>query len=173
VQGVAHIIFTAGIRSGRYAREDVVKATDYQGVVNTVDAARATGFTGRFVYMNSLGITRSSIPGLLLNALKKNTLLWRRRAEEGIRASGIDYAIVRVGFLMNDQAGQHAVRVTQESLPLSIHNRIARADVAEALVEAAHHPATSRVTVDIVWGKGRRRESWTALFADLKPDAQQ
>jgi uncharacterized protein YbjT (DUF2867 family) len=170
VKGVSHIIFTAGIRSGRYAREEIVKATDYQGVLNTVDAARATGFSGRFVYMNSLGITTSSIPAILLNALKKNTLVWRRRAEEGIRASGVDYAIVRVGFLLNSQAGQHAVRVTQDSLPLAIRNRIARADVSEALVEAVHHPAASRATFDVVWGKGRHRESWKTLFAELKPD---
>jgi uncharacterized protein YbjT (DUF2867 family) len=40
VADVDHIIFTAGAPSGRYAPERVVKATDYQGVVDTI-AARA------------------------------------------------------------------------------------------------------------------------------------
>ena len=170
VQHASHIIFTAGVRSGRYAREDVVRATDYQGVVNTLDAARATGFSGRFVYMNSLGITRSSLPAILLNALKKNTLVWRRRAEEGIRASGLDYAIVRVGFLLNAHGGQRAVHVTQDALPLSVRYRIARADVAKVLVEAMQQPRASRVTFSAVWGKDRRRSDWAKLLTDLKPD---
>lgn len=171
VQGTSHIIFTAGVRSGRISREEIVKATDYQGVVNTLEAARATGFGGRFIYMNSLGITAPSLLGTLLNLYKRNTLVWRRHAEEGIRASGVEYAIVRVGFLMNGPAGQHELRVTQDALPLALRNRIARADVAEALVAAMLHPAASRVTFDTVWRRSGRREDWSKLLSELKPDS--
>jgi uncharacterized protein YbjT (DUF2867 family) len=170
VAQVDHIIFTAGAASGRYAPESLVKATDYQGVADTLAAARQARLSGRFVYLNSIGIATPSLAGALLNLLKRNTLVWRRRVEEDIRASGLDYTIIRVGFLLDRPGGEHAVIVGQDSLPLSPRHRIARADVAEAFVEAMQHPSTSRVTFEIVWGKGPRRESWSALFEKLKPD---
>src|SRR5262245_58766812 len=170
VADVDHIIFTAGAPSGRYAPERVVKATDYQGVVDTIAAARRAVFQGRFVYLNSIGIGTSSLAGTLINLLKRNTLVWRRRVEDDIRASGVDYTIIRVGFLLNRPAGEHAVVVGQDALPLAPRNRIARADVAEAFVEAMEHPHASRTTFEIVWGKGARRESWSSLLDRLKPD---
>ena len=170
VADVDHIIFTAGAPSGRYAPERVVKATDYQGAVDTIAAARQAGFQGRFVYLNSIGIGTSSLAGTLINLLKRNTLVWRRRVEDDIRASGLDYTIIRVGFLLNRPAGEHAIVVGQDALPLAPWNRIARADVAEAFVEAMEHSHASRTTFEIVWGRGAQRGSWNALLDRLKPD---
>ena len=168
---VTHVVFTAGVHSGRFAREDFVKLTDYEGVTNTLSAARGAGLRGRFIYMNALGITTPSLAAVLLNWWKRNTLVWRRRAEEAIRASGLDYTIIRAGFLVNRPSGRRAVVVGQEAFPLSPRYRIAREDVADAFVEALAHPRASRATFDIVWGKGPRREGWSALMDRLEPDA--
>jgi uncharacterized protein YbjT (DUF2867 family) len=170
VSGASHIVFTAGVHSGRYAPESLVKATDYQGVLDTLTAARSVGFAGRFVYLNSIGVTRPSLAATLLNLFKRNTLVWRRRVEEEIRRSGLDYTIIRVGFLLDRPAGQRAVTVSQDDLPLSPRHRIARADAAEVFVEALQRPQASRTTFDIVWGYGPRREDWSVLFGRLKPD---
>jgi uncharacterized protein YbjT (DUF2867 family) len=169
VRGTSHIIFTAGVHSGRYAPEPLVRATDYQGVLDTLAAAGSTGFAGRFVYLNSIGVTVPSLAAKLMNRLKRNTLVWRRRAEDKIRASGLDYTIIRVGFLTNGPGGQRAVTVTQGDLPLAPRYRIARADAAEAFVEALQHPQASRTTFEIVSSSGRR-EGWNALFSRLRPD---
>lgn len=171
VQGVNHIIFTAGVRSGRLARESLVKTTEYQGVVNTLAAARNAGFGGRFLYMTSIGVTTPSFSAALLNFLKGNTLAWRHRAEAEIRASGLDYTIIRAGFLLNRAGGRRAVEVSQGGLPLAPRYRIARADVAEAFVEALEHPHASRATFEAVWGRGRRRDDWGVLMGRLTPDA--
>jgi len=171
VRDVAHIIFTAGVHSGRMAGERLVKLTDFEGVLNTLTAARAAGFGGRFVYLNTIGIMRASLTGWLLNLMKRNALVWRRRGEEAIRASGIDYTIIRVGFLTDDPPGTRAVDVGQRNLPLAPWYRIARAEVAEVFVAAMTNPAASRTTFDIVWGRGRSRQTWDALFKRLKPDA--
>ena len=48
VKGVDHIIFTAGVTQ-RPARERLIIATEYDGVKNTIAAARNTGFNGRFL----------------------------------------------------------------------------------------------------------------------------
>ena len=171
VQGADHIVFTAGARSGRYAPESLVKATDHDGVLNTLAAARSVGFAGRFVYLNSIGIATWSVSAMLINLLKRNTLVWRRRVEHEIRASGVDYTIIRVGFLTNTPAGQRAVEIGQDALALSPRRRIARADVAEAFVAALSHPQASRATFEIVWGKAKPREDWPTALNRLKPDA--
>jgi uncharacterized protein YbjT (DUF2867 family) len=68
--GVSHVVFTAGVRSGRFVREAVVKATEYDGVLNTIAAAHVQDFRGRFVYMTSIGVTRRSMFASALNVWK-------------------------------------------------------------------------------------------------------
>ncbi len=169
VKDVAHLIFTAGVAVGP-ARERLIVATEYEGVRNTLASARRAGFRGRFLYMTSIGVTRRSLSATLLNLVKGNTLRWRRRAEEDIRASGVDYTIIRAGFLLNSPGGRRAIEVSQETHPLSPRYRIARADVAESFVQALKHPSTSRTTFEVVWGRGARRETWDMLLRRLKPD---
>ena len=170
-EGVSHVVFTAGVRSGRFAREAVVKATEYDGVLNTIAAARVQGFRGRFVYMTSIGVTRQSMFGSALNIWKGNTLLWRRRAEDAIRSSGLDYTVVRVAFLLNWAGRRHEIHISQSESPLKLPECIARADVADALVEAIFHPNTARTTFEIRWDKGPTRPNWSVLLNGLKPDA--
>ena len=170
IAGATHIVFTAGCRSGRPATETEIRSTEFGGVVNTLQAAREEGFRGRFLYMTSSGVTSRSLAAVMLNLYKGNTLVWRRRAEIEIRNSAVDYTIIRAGVLLNQPGGQRAIVLTQDPLPLSIHYRIARADVAEAFVAALDHPRASHATFDVVWGDGPRGEPWPGLLARLKPD---
>src|SRR2546427_3084268 len=94
VKDLTHLIFTAGVAVGP-ARERLIVATEYQGVRNALASARRAGFSGRFLYMTSIGVTRRSLSATLLNLVKGNTLRWRRRAADDIRASGVDYTIIR------------------------------------------------------------------------------
>jgi hypothetical protein len=121
--------------------------------------------------MTSSGVTTRSFSTLFLNLYKGNTLVWRRRAEDEIRAGGLDYTIIRTGVLLNRSSGQRAIEVTQAALPLSLRYRIARADVAESFVAAIDHPRAIRTTFEVVWGRGKRRVAWPVLFERLRPDA--
>ena len=170
MQGVDHIIFTAGVRSGKLAREMIVRRTDHEGPLNTLAAARDAGFRGRFLYLTSIGINRSSWSTRLLNRIKGNTLRWRGQVEQAIRRSGFDYTIIRLGFLLNSPGGTRAIQVTQGDQPLTPRGRISRTDAAEGFVEALEHPRASRATFEMIWGKGSR-QSWRALLDGLKPDA--
>lgn len=172
IRGAREIIFAAGVRSGRPSREVLVRTTDYEGVLNTLAAARDVGFDGRFLYMTSMGVMTRSLSSVLLNLIKGNTLVWRRRAEEAIRATGLDYTIIRAGFLLNRPGGRHAVDVTQDDLSLTPSRRIARADVASAFVAALQHPGASRTTFEVAWGRGSQREDWNVFLSRLKPDAK-
>jgi uncharacterized protein YbjT (DUF2867 family) len=170
-EGVSHVVFTAGVRSARFARQSVVKATEYEGVLNTIEAALARRFEGRFVYMTSIGVRRRSLFAAGLNMWKGNTILWRCRAEDAIRSSGLDYTIVRAAFLLNRPANRRAICVRQLESALTLHECIARADVAEALVAAVYHSDASRATFEIKWGRGpRQQSSWPELLNGLRHD---
>jgi uncharacterized protein YbjT (DUF2867 family) len=170
IGGATHIVFTAGRRSGRPTTEKKIRETEYLGVVNTLAAARRVGFSGRLLYMTSSGVTSRSFFAWALNVYKGNTLLWRRRAEEAIRDTELDYTIIRAGVLLNRPGGRRAIRVTQETLPLSLRYRIAREDVAETFVAALNHANASRATFDVVWGNGPRSDSLPAQLGQLQPD---
>jgi uncharacterized protein YbjT (DUF2867 family) len=170
VKDLTHVIFTAGVAVGP-AREKLIIATEYQGVLNTLAAARQARFNGRFLYMTSIGVTTPSLSAAVLNFVKGNTLRWRGRAEDEIRTSGVDYTIIRAGFLLNSSGGRRAIDVSQQPHALAPRYRIARADVAETFVQALNSPNTARTTFEVVWGTGPRREQWEALFRRLKPDS--
>jgi uncharacterized protein YbjT (DUF2867 family) len=170
MDGARHIIFTAGCRSGYPVREAQIKATEYEGILNTLAATEHRGFTGRFLYMTSSGLTIPSLSTVCLNLWKGNTLTWRRRVEHEIRASGLAYTIIRTGILLNRPGGQHRIEVTQAPLPLSLRYRIARADVAQVFVAALEHPKAARATFEVVWGPRGRQENWGGLLGQLEPD---
>jgi len=171
VENVSHIVFTAGRRSNRPAREEDVRDTEYQGVVNTLRAARAVGFRGRFLYMTAIGASTRSLAAAFLNLFKGNTLKWRERAEGEIRSGDVDYTIIRCGVLMDAAAGEHVIELSQARLPLSLRYRIARGDVADAFVAALDHPRASRATFEIVWGHRGVPEPWPRMLDRLQPDA--
>jgi uncharacterized protein YbjT (DUF2867 family) len=171
IDGARHIIFTAGCRSGHPVGEAQINATEYEGVRNTLAAARDVGFAGRFLYMTSSGVAAHSIWAMALNLYKGNTLVWRRRAEDEIRGGTLPYTIIRTGMLLNRRGGTHGVKLTQDSLPLSPFYTIPRADVAEAFVAALDHPRAIRTTFEIVSDRNVPRDDWSALMQTLKPDS--
>jgi len=173
IEGVSHIVFTAGRRSNRPATEDAVRDTEYQGVVNTLHAARDAGFAGRFLYMTAIGASTRSFAAAFLNLFKGNTLHWRERAEGEIRSAGVDYTIIRCGVLTDSPAGEHAITMSQTRLPLSLRYRISRADVAECFAAALEHPRASRATFEIVWGRRGSPEPWPRMLDRLQSDTPQ
>ncbi len=169
LKNVDHVIYTAGVTK-HPAGEPLIIATEYEGVRNTLTALKEADFGGRFLYMTSIGVKRSSFAATLLNLIQRNTLQWRRRAEDEIRRSALPYTIIRAGFLTNAPAGTRAIEVSQGDYLLALKYRIARADVAEVFAQALKNPHTLRKTFEVVWGKGSQRESWDILFSGLKPD---
>jgi uncharacterized protein YbjT (DUF2867 family) len=81
-RGIDDLIFTAGVRTGRFSRRSVTRATEYEGVRHTIEAAMANRFCGRFVYMTSIGVRRRSLFTSGLNLWKGGTIHWRHLAED-------------------------------------------------------------------------------------------
>jgi len=166
--GVDHVILTAAVTQ-RPASEALVKSTVYDGTLHVLSAAGKAGLAGRFMYMSALGTTKGSLLALGLNLVKGNTLRWRRRVEEEIRRSGLDYTIVHAGILSDAPAGRRAIEIGQDELPMRPWYRIGREDVAEVFVRALRHPAARNTTFDAVWSRGETPPDWDALFARLAP----
>lgn len=165
---VQHVIFTAGVTK-RPASQRSIIAVEYEGVKNTLAAAAEAGVRGRFLYMTALGINRPSIASIGLNLIKGRTLVWRRRAEEEIRRSGLDYTIIRCGVLRNAPAGRHAIDISQRDTPMALWRRIGRADAAELFAQALRHSETRNTTFDAMWSRARGPTDWEALFSRLRP----
>ncbi len=168
---VRHVIFTAGVTK-RPASQRSIVAVEYEGVRNTLAAARQVGVSGRFLYMTAIGVTRHSFESIALNLIKGRTLVWRRRAEDEIRGSGVDYTIIRCGVLRNTPPGRHAIEISQLNKPMALWRRIGRADAAEVFVQALQHPATRGTTFDALWSCRRGPTEWDRLFSRLRPTAE-
>lgn len=69
---------------------------DYQGTVNLVTAAKEKGVK-KIVLVTSIGTDEPFFP---LNLLW-GVLFWKKRAEEAVQRSGIEYTIVRPGETMS------------------------------------------------------------------------
>lgn len=68
---------------------------DYQASKNLIDAATVAK-VDHFILLTSLGTNKVGFPAAILN-LFWGVLLWKRKAEEALLASGIPYTIVRPG----------------------------------------------------------------------------
>ncbi len=68
---------------------------DGDGTIALINAAAAASVE-QFVLVSSLGTGKFGLPAGVLN-LFWGVLLWKRRAEEALEASGIPYTIVRPG----------------------------------------------------------------------------
>jgi uncharacterized protein YbjT (DUF2867 family) len=169
LEGVDHIVYTAAVTS-RTAGEALVRATVHDGVLNTIEAARAAGFRGRFVLMGVLGTTRGSPLSFGLNLAKGRTLTWRRRAEEALRRSGLDWSIVHAAILVDAATSSRGIVLGQPPRRMWPWTRISRADAAEVLVQALRHEEARNTTFDALWGGSSRR--WDELFAGLRGDAE-
>lgn len=169
LDGVGDVILTAGVTK-RPAPQSLVKATEYDGTLNVVAAAREAGLRGRLMYMGAIGTTRWSPSSFALNLIKGNTLRWRGRAEEQIRRSGLGYTIIHAGVLREAPPDTHPVHITQNEHRMSLLRRIGREDVAEVFVQALRREETRNTTFDAVWGTGAGPTDWNAAFAGLHPD---
>lgn len=152
VRGVDHIVFTAGVTK-RPCKEQLIIDTEFEGMKRVLSAAKSDGFSGRFVFLSSIGVVSESWASKLLNKVKGNALYWRKRMEDEIVASGFPFTIARAGFLMNSNRGLDSVGLGQTELPLLMRYRIGRNDVARLFVAALESEDAANKIFDAVWGK--------------------
>jgi uncharacterized protein YbjT (DUF2867 family) len=151
IAGSDAVVFSAGAGPGSGpARKDTM---DYGGAVKLIAAAKQAGVP-RYVIVSSMGAD-SDAPGddtfgVYLRA--------KGRADDAVRASGLDATVVRPGGLTNDP-GTGRVRL-DESLR---SGRVSRDDVAAVLAAVLDSPNTIGRTVDLIGGNTPIAQAVAAL----------
>lgn len=132
---------------------------DYEGNKNLVDAAKAHGIE-QFVMVSSLCTSQLFHPLNLFWLI----LVWKKRAEEYLQASGLTYTIVRPGGLKNEDNSDAIVMSKADTL---FDGSIPRTKVAQVCVEALSQPSARNKTVEIVAKPDGIAQPFEVLFANV------
>ena len=151
IAGCDAVVFAAGAGPGSGSERK--ETMDYGGAVKLIAAARRAR-VGRYVIVSSMGANPDE-PG---DDTFSVYLRAKGRADDAVRASGLDATVVRPGGLTND-AGTGRVRLG-ESLP---RGQVTRDDVAAVLVAVLDSPSTIGRTADLIGGDTPIAEAVAAL----------
>jgi uncharacterized protein YbjT (DUF2867 family) len=134
------VVFSAGAGPGSGSERK--ETMDYGGAVKLIAAAKQAGIR-RYLIISSMGANPDA-PG---DDTFSVYLRAKGRADDAVRASGLDWTVVRPGGLTND-AGRGRITLG-ESVP---RGRVTRDDVAAVLAAALDSPNTTGKTVELVGG---------------------
>jgi uncharacterized protein YbjT (DUF2867 family) len=140
IAGSDAVIFAAGAGPG--SGPERKETMDYGGAVKLIGAAQRAG-VDRYVIVSSMGANPDT-PGEDTFAVY---LRAKGRADDAVRASGLDATVVRPGGLTND-AGTGRVNLGK-SVP---RGQVPRDDVAAVLVAVLDSPNTIGRTMDLIGG---------------------
>jgi uncharacterized protein YbjT (DUF2867 family) len=151
ITGSDAVVFSAGAGPGSgSARKDTM---DYGGAVKLIAAAKLAGVR-RYVIVSSMGAD----PDARGDDTFAVYLRAKGRADDAVRASGLDATVVRPGGLTNDP-GTGRVSL-EEGLTFG---RVSRDDVAAVLAAVLDSPNTIGRTVDLIGGDTPIAEAVAAL----------
>lgn len=146
------VVFAAGAgRGSGVARKETV---DYGAAVKLIEAAELAG-ARRYVMVSSFRADPEA-PG---DDVFDVYLRAKGRADEVLRASGLDYTIVRPASLTDQPGTGHVLLAPDISPPASVP----REDVAAVLAAVLSQPSTFGVTTDLASGNVPIVEAVAAL----------
>jgi uncharacterized protein YbjT (DUF2867 family) len=151
IAGCDAVVFAAGAGPG--SGPERKETMDYGGAVKLIAAAKQAGVR-RYVIVSSMGANADASGEDTFSVY----LRAKGRADEAVRASGLDATVVRPGGLTN-QAGTGRVRLGQ-SLP---NGQVPRDDVAAVIVGVLDSPNTIGRTVDLIGGDTPVAEAVAAI----------
>ena len=145
---------------------------DWQGQKNQIDVAKEVG-VNHIILVGSMGGTNPNHP---LNSLGNgNILLWKRKAEQYLIDSGIDYTIIRAGGLLDKPDGRRELLVGKDdhfltSPPDDIPTSIPRGDVANTVIAALTASEARNKAFDLIskpedFPNSQITEDWDKLFS--------
>ncbi len=161
LDGVGAVINAAAAGSGG-GPDNTPEHVDFEGARNLAEAALAAG-VGQYVLVSSRGVTDDDH---YLNRMFNNVLIWKRRGEEAVVASGVPYTIVRPGGLSDDPGGNQTV-IFEQGDGRAEGIWITRADVARVCVSALAHEAALNRVFEIHAEDGEPQGDFGAEFASL------
>ncbi|MCW2982240.1 MAG: hypothetical protein JWO14_3967 [Solirubrobacterales bacterium] len=141
IRGADAVVFAAGAGPGS---GDARKRTvDLGGAVKLIEAAKAEGVS-RYLIVSSMGADKAPADG---SEGFGAYLQAKFEADEAVRASGLDYTVVRPGGLTDDP-GTGLVTIAEHT----DRGQIPRADVAAVFVACLDTPSTIGQSFDLISG---------------------
>ncbi|HXF32400.1 MAG TPA: SDR family oxidoreductase [Solirubrobacterales bacterium] len=141
VRGTDAVVFAAGAGPG--SGDARKKTVDLGGAVKLIEAAKSEGVS-RYLIVSSMGADKAPEDG---SEGFGAYLQAKFEADEAVRASGLDYTIVRPGGLTDDP-GTGLVTVAEHL----DRGQVPRADVAAVLLACLDEPATIGRSFDLISG---------------------
>jgi uncharacterized protein YbjT (DUF2867 family) len=152
IGGADAVVFAAGAGAGSGA--DRKWTVDYAAAAKLILAARAAG-ARRYAMVGAMG-TQDPPDG---DDVFSIYLRAKAKADEELRASGLDWTIVRPGRLTDDP-GTGLVTLTDD---MSVRGDVPREDVARVLAAALGNPGTIGKTFVVIGGETPVDEAIAAL----------
>src|ERR1700760_1117853 len=141
VRGADAVVFAAGAGPG--SGDARKKTVDLGGAVKLIEAAKAEGVS-RYLIVSSMGAEKAPADG----AEGFGAYLQAKfEADEAVRASGLDYTVVRPGGLTDDP-GTGLVTIAEKT----DRGKVPRADVAAVFVACLDTPSTIGQSFDLISG---------------------
>ncbi|MEM5564686.1 SDR family oxidoreductase [Psychroserpens sp. AS72] len=136
VKNIDKVIFAAGSGGKK------LEAVDQEGAKKLIKAS-ANNNIKKFVMLSSMGADQPEKAEELQEYLKA-----KHNADEYLKSTNLNYAIVRPGSLTNNK-GEGKIKLAK-----SLHERgdITRDDVAQTLVRSLHDDAANKTTFEIIKG---------------------
>jgi nucleoside-diphosphate-sugar epimerase len=165
VAGADAVVFAAGSPQGTSAEDK--RTIDLGGAVKLIDAAQAAGIK-RYVLISGIGVRNAEERPLVRAPLKVVRMFYpelrayfaaKAESEELLRASGLDFTIVRAGRLTDDPAGGLITAAPH----VRTYGKVSRGDVAATLVETLNAPNTIGKTFSLIAGDRTIAEAVAAL----------
>jgi NAD(P)-dependent dehydrogenase (short-subunit alcohol dehydrogenase family) len=133
------IIYTVDITGGIGGRgffesKQAIRDVTYGGVVNTVNAAKAQGFTGQFVMLTTLGLQKTSLVMNLLAQIKPGVLQAARDKADYLIQSGIPYTIVQAGALHDSRTSQLPLTIGSAEVEMKLSYGLSRHHLAQVMI---------------------------------------
>jgi uncharacterized protein YbjT (DUF2867 family) len=141
IRGADAVVFAAGAGPG--SGDARKKTVDLGGAVKLIEAAKAEGVS-RYLIVSSMGADKAPEDG---SEGFGAYLQAKFEADEAVRASGLDYTVVRPGGLTDDP-GTGLVSVAAKL----DRGQIPRADVAAVFLACLDQPATIGKSFDLTSG---------------------
>jgi uncharacterized protein YbjT (DUF2867 family) len=141
IRGADAVVFAAGAGPG--SGDARKKTVDFGGAVKLIEAAKAEGVS-RYLIVSSMGADKAPEDG----AEGFGAYLQAKfEADEAVRASGLDYTVVRPGGLTDDP-GTGLVTIAEDTG----RGKVPRTDVAAVFVACLDTPSTIGQSFDLISG---------------------
>jgi uncharacterized protein YbjT (DUF2867 family) len=131
------VIFAAGSKGKN------VIGVDQEGAKRLIDAAKDAG-AKKFVMLSTMGADNPSVSDIL-----EDYLIAKQNADDYLKASGLDYTIVRPGSL-TDKEGTGKIQLKEK---IENHGSISRTDVAQTLVGVLEDDVKHNQVFEILAGE--------------------